>query len=44
MTTESGRAANETQIRALIDDRTNAVRAKDSVRAMSGYRAVHFDV
>jgi uncharacterized protein (TIGR02246 family) len=35
MTTESGRAANETQIRALIDDRTKAVRAKDSVGATS---------
>lgn len=36
MTTESHRAANETLIRALIDDRTKAVRAKDNVRATSG--------
>ena len=36
MTIESQRAANETQIRALIDDRTKAVRAKDRVRATSG--------
>jgi ketosteroid isomerase-like protein len=36
MTTESDRAANETRIRALIDDRTKAVRAKDRVRAASG--------
>src|ERR1039458_8288213 len=36
MTTESHRAANETQIRALIDGRTKAVCAKDSVRATSG--------
>ena len=36
MTTESHRATNESQIRALIDDRTKAVRAKDVVRATSG--------
>jgi len=36
MTTESGKAANDAQIRALIDDRTKAVRAKDSDRATSG--------
>ena len=36
MTTEGHRATNETQIRALIDDRTKAVRAKDVVRATSG--------
>jgi ketosteroid isomerase-like protein len=36
MTTESHRAANEIQIRALIDGRTKAVCAKDSVRATSG--------
>jgi ketosteroid isomerase-like protein len=36
MTTENWRAANESEIRALIDDRTKAVRAKDSVGATSG--------
>ena len=36
MTTEIHRATNESQIRALIDDRTKAVHAKDSVGAMSG--------
>ena len=36
MTTESHRATNEIQIRALIDGRTTAVCAKDSVRARSG--------
>ena len=36
MTTENCRAANESEIRALIDDRTKAVRAKDSVGATSG--------
>ena len=36
MTTESHRATNESQIRALIDDRTKAVRAKDIARATSG--------
>ena len=36
MPTESGRAANETQIRALIDNLTKAVCAKDRVRATSG--------
>jgi ketosteroid isomerase-like protein len=36
MTTESRWRADETQIRALIDDRTEAIRAKDSVRATSG--------
>jgi ketosteroid isomerase-like protein len=46
MTTESHRAANETQIRALIDERTKAVRAKDSVGATSGIASgiVTFDV
>src|ERR1022692_3560815 len=46
MTTESGRAANETQIRALIDDREKAVRAQDSVGATSGITSsvVTFDV
>ena len=36
MTAGNRNAANETQIRALIDDRTKAVRAKDSVGATSG--------
>jgi uncharacterized protein (TIGR02246 family) len=46
MTIESGRVANETQIRALIDDRTEAIRAKDSVTATSGIAPdiVTFDV
>jgi ketosteroid isomerase-like protein len=46
MTTESGKAANETQIRALIDDRTKAVRAKDAVGATSGIASdiLTFDV
>jgi ketosteroid isomerase-like protein len=46
MTTESHWAAHETQIRALIDDRTKAVRAKDSVGATSGIASgiVTFDV
>jgi uncharacterized protein (TIGR02246 family) len=35
MTTENFRSADEAQIRALIDDRTKAVRAKDSVGATS---------
>jgi ketosteroid isomerase-like protein len=35
MTTESYSAANETLIRALLDDRTKAVCAKDNVRAAS---------
>ena len=33
MTTERSRAVDEAQIRALIDDRVKAVRAKDSVGA-----------
>jgi uncharacterized protein (TIGR02246 family) len=36
MTTESRRAANETQIRVLTDERTKAVRAKDVLGASSG--------
>jgi ketosteroid isomerase-like protein len=46
MTTESGMAINETQIRVLIDDRTKAVRGKDSVKATSGIAAdiLTFDV
>ncbi len=36
MTPESHRAANEIQIRALIDGRTKAVCAKDSASATSG--------
>jgi ketosteroid isomerase-like protein len=36
MTSECHKATNETQIQALIDDRTKAVRAKDVVRATSG--------
>jgi uncharacterized protein (TIGR02246 family) len=36
MSTENRWATNETQIRALIDDRTKAVRAKDNVGATSG--------
>ena len=46
MTTESHRAANETQIRALIEERTKAVRARDSVGATSGIApdVVTFDV
>ena len=35
MTTERSRAVDEAQIRALIDDRVKAVRAKDSVGATS---------
>jgi ketosteroid isomerase-like protein len=35
MTTDNSRAADEAQIRALIDDRVKAVRAKDADRAMS---------
>ncbi|HEV2644677.1 MAG TPA: nuclear transport factor 2 family protein [Candidatus Elarobacter sp.] len=46
MTTESGEGANKTQIRALIDDRTKAVRAKNSIGATSGNASgiVTFDV
>jgi ketosteroid isomerase-like protein len=36
MPSESHKATNETQIQALIDDRTKAVRAKDVVLATSG--------
>src|ERR1017187_6880045 len=36
MMSERHKATNETQIQALIDDRTKAVRAKDVVRATSG--------
>ena len=35
MTTKNSRAANEAQIRALIEDRTKAVQRKDSVAATS---------
>src|SRR5450755_4945937 len=46
MTTENHKATNETQIRALIDDRAKAVRAKDVVRATSGLASdiLTFDV
>jgi hypothetical protein len=37
MTTESGRAANEIQIRTVIDDRTKALGGKDRIRATSGF-------
>jgi uncharacterized protein (TIGR02246 family) len=46
MTSPTHKAANETQIRDLIDERTKAVRTKDSVGATSGIAldVVTFDV
>ena len=46
MTTENSKAINEAQIRAIIDDRAKAVRAKDVNGAVSHYAPdiLSFDV
>jgi len=46
MTVENNRAINEAQVRAIIDDRSKAVRAKDINDAVSHYAPdiVSFDV